>query len=46
MSRVQQKTDREIHRDVLEELKWDPRVDAEPAVRNLTGVKFGTASHV
>jgi osmotically-inducible protein OsmY len=27
MSRVQQKTDSEIHRDVLEELKWDPRVD-------------------
>jgi two-component system chemotaxis response regulator CheB len=24
---VQQKTDREVHRSVLEELKWDPRVD-------------------
>jgi osmotically-inducible protein OsmY len=53
MSRVQQKTDREIHRDVLEELKWDPRVDetdvgveVDRGVVTLTGTVTGWAKRL
>src|SRR5687768_587667 len=53
MAHVQQKTDSEIHRAVLEELRWDPRVDetdvgveVDGAVVTLTGTVTSWARRV